>query len=551
MTAVQCERMQAALRGLYAQNEYYAARWREGRPADFETAYALVRGYVCSRFLLDADENGDDDLLALADASLRRIMMLRREGISVEGPARSCAGASSVITKKILLFKAMQEDFSLRVPPEDFARITTVTKLTQHLLEHKASLQVDAAREEICDMPTGFDPLRVRPDFPALARRVHGRVLVYLDNAATMQMPQVVAQTLAQAEMMRGNAHRGAHTIAQESGALYERSRSVCAAFLGAQDEQIVFTAGATDGINRVARALEFMRGGVVVTALEHHSNFVPWQQACRRLGRPFRMCPVDANGALDMRALKALLTPDIAVLAVTMNSNVLGLSTPLEEICALAHERGVRVLVDAAQGACHRRIDVEALGCDWLVCSGHKLGGPAGIGVLYCREALPPVVFGGGMVETVTAEHTSFAAAPLGNEAGTPNVAGAAALAAAIEYRAALPAGWQEHERALLALAEKRLGQIAGVRLLGSGVREGCLSFVVDGMSSLDVALLLDGEGIALRSGNFCAQPLMAVLGIESALRLSCAFYNTADEIECFAAALRHIVSAGTRSGF
>lgn len=223
----------------------------------------------------------------------------------------------------------------------------------------------------------------------------------------------------------------------------------------------------------------------------------------------------------------------------------MLGTVNDVQAICALAHERGARVLVDGAQSACHRPIDVEALGCDWFVCSGHKLGGPFGIGLLYCREGLPPVRFGGGMVDTVTQMESSFLPLPGGAEAGTPNVSGAAALAAALRYRMDLPDGWRAHEAHLLAMTAALLETIPHVRVLDRGEREGCLSFVVDGVSALDAALLLNGEGIALRSGNHCAQPLMSALGVDYTLRVSPAFYNTEAEIERFAAALHRVVTA------
>lgn len=543
MDAADRARTEAALRALYEQGEEYVRQYRALSRRDFAAVYPLVFGYVRARFLLQADMCPSEALFDLADVSLRRILALRREGVQAGEIARSCAGASSVISKKILLFKAMGDSFGFSVSPEDFARITTVTELTRYILSAGSEPEAAESAHETSVGP--FDPETVRADFPALVEKVHGQALVYLDNAATAQMPRPALDALVQAERLRGNVHRAVHTPGERSTALYESARRDCAAFLGAKPEQLVFTSGTTDGIGRVADALASLPGGVVTTAMEHHANFVPWQQTCRRLGRPFRVCPVDADGRLDMDALAALLTPDISVLAVTHASNVLGTVNDVRTTCALAHERGVRVLVDGAQSACHRPVDVEAIGCDWFVCSGHKLGGPFGIGLLYCREALPPVRFGGGMVDTVTEAESTFLPMPSGAEAGTPNVSGAAALAAALRYRMALPDGWRAHEAKLLAMTAALLAAIPHVRVLGRGEREGCLSFVVDGVSALDAALLLDGEAIALRSGNHCAQPLMAALGVDYTLRVSPAFYNTEAEIERFAAALRRVVTA------
>lgn len=278
--------------------------------------YPLVFGYVRARFLLEADMCPSEALFDLADVSLRRILALRREGVQAGEITRSCAGASSVVSKKILLFKAMGESFGFSVSPEDFACITTITELTRYIL---TAGSVPEAAEPVQVAANGpFDPESVRADFPALAEKVHGQALIYLDNAATAQMPQPALDAFIQAERLRGNVHRAVHTPGERSTALYESARRDCAAFLGAKPEQIVFTSGTTDGIGRVADALGYLPGGVVTTAMEHHSNFVPWQQVCRRLGRPFRVCPVDADGRLDMNALEALLTPDISVLAVT-----------------------------------------------------------------------------------------------------------------------------------------------------------------------------------------------------------------------------------------
>lgn len=390
-----------------------------------------------------------------------------------------------------------------------------------------------------------FDVQAVRADFLALGETVRGRPLVYLDNAATAQMPRPVMETVSRLELRRGNVHRGIHALSEDCTAAYEEARSTVAEFLGASPQQIAFTSGTTDGINRAAYALDrdgFR--GAVVTGMEHHSNFVPWQQLCQRRGVPFRVIPLDDEGRLDLTEADRLLDESVSLLAVTQCSNVLGMVNPVRELCRLAHSRGIRVLVDGAQSVCHERIDVAELDCDWFAFSGHKLGAPFGIGVLYSKEPLPPAAFGGGMVETVTAERTTFAPPPLAWEAGTPNVSGAVGLAAAVRYRQALPDGWQAHERALLQQAEGALTALPGVHVLGTGPHEGCLSFAIDGVQPFDAAVLLDQLGVALRSGHHCAQPLLDRFGLDYALRISPAFYNTEEEIRTLAQGLERVIA-------
>lgn len=392
-----------------------------------------------------------------------------------------------------------------------------------------------------------FDVNGVRAQFPALAGTVHDRPLVYLDNAATAQMPRPVLEAVAACESRRGNVHRGIHDLSEESTAAYESARETVAAFLGARPEQITFTSGATDGLNRAARAIEPALGpgdGVAVTRMEHHSNFLPWQQLCARTGAGLRVVPLTPAGELDRDALDRLLTPDVKLLAVTHCSNVLGTVNDIPALCALAHARGIPVAVDAAQSVCHRQVDAAALGCDWLAFSGHKLGAPFGVGVLYSKQPLPPVVFGGGMVERVEDGRAVFAPSPLSGEAGTPNVSGAVGLAAAIRFRQALPGGWMAHEASLLRRTEEVLAQTPGARVLGApACREGCVSFTLDGVQAFDAAALLDQLGIAVRSGHHCAQPLLRSLGLDYALRVSPAFYNTPEEIDALGAGLKRIL--------
>lgn len=518
----------------------YADAYRALEHREFDAVYPLVMGYIRDRFGLTREMCGSDKLLDLADVSLRHMLTLKRMGIDPGEISRSCSGASSVITKKVLLMKAVQEIFDVTMTPEEFANITTVTELTHFICAQNCGVSCTVFDVSNATESAGFDADKIRADFPALSQTVHGHRLIYLDNAATAQMPGAVLDAVQKIESCRSSVHRGVHSLAVRCTDAYEQARVVCAGFLGAQPGQITFTSGTTDGINRVAAAVARNRGGVVTTVLEHHSNFVPWQQLCRRQGRPFRVCPVMPDGTLDMATLDRLLTEDIGLLAVTHCSNVLGTVTPVEQITALAHSRGIRVLVDGAQSVCHREIDVKKLDCDFFVCSGHKLGGPFGVGLLYCKEPLPPTVFGGGMVDTVTEEETTFLSTL---EAGTPNISGAVGLAAAVEYRKGLPKGWQAHEAALLKRTRTLLAEIPGVRILGTEPREGSLAFTVEGIAPFDAAALLDQLGIALRSGNHCAQPLHGALGAPNTLRVSPAFYNTFGEIDALAEGLRQIL--------
>lgn len=401
---------------------------------------------------------------------------------------------------------------------------------------------------------------RIREDFPLLSERVHGRELVYLDNAATTQMPLPVAEAMKEQLFTgNGNVHRGLHTMSLRATDALERARETVRAFLDAErPEEVVFTSGTTGSVNLAASA--FAAGilgpgdSVLVTEMEHHSNFVPWQQACLRSGAELRVVPVTESGGLDMESLHRLLDGNVKLLAVTWVSNVTGAVNPLREIIRAAHARGVPVFVDAAQALRHFRADVRALDCDFLAFSAHKLMGPTGVGVLYGKrrwlERLPPPIFGGGMVSAVTAEETGFARLPFRLEAGTPNYIGAVGLGAAIGYLEQIGLDRiGERERRLTELCGRALGAVPGVRLLPApGERAGAVSFVPEGLHPTDAALLLDGLGIAVRSGHHCAQPLLRRFGLESAVRVSPAFYNTEEEIGRFAGALERVLALGER---
>lgn len=407
------------------------------------------------------------------------------------------------------------------------------------------------------DISTAAFPVEtVRRDFPILGQSVKGRPLVYLDNGATTQMPEPVLQEIVRHyHTDNANVHRGIHTLSERSTAALEAAREKVRAYLNAkQAEEIVFTKGTTDSVNTLARALEPHIGegdAIVASALEHHANFVPWQQLCLRTGAKFLVAPLDGNGDVDLGALGRLLDENrVALVAMTHVSNVTGTVNPVARIADMAHEHGALMLVDAAQSIRHEEVDVRAIGCDFLAFSGHKTCAPTGIGVLYGRfeefEKLSPVEFGGEMVDIVTTERTTFEALPLRFEAGTPNYVGARALGAALDYLEGLGRkavrSW-EHE--LLAYAEERLSAVEGLKILGHPARRaGCLSFTVKDVHPFDLAALLDTQGVALRSGNQCAQPLLhETYGIQNVTRLSPAFYNTREEIDACIAALERVI--------
>lgn len=524
----------------------YLSAYRALETPTPETVYPILLGYIRERLLLPPALCPGDGLLALCDASLRHILDMKRKGIHIGDISRSCGGASSVISKKVLLLKAVQEDFGISMTPVEFAETSTVRQLAELICVNGSSISSMLADQmpDVFSEPE-FDVFRIRKDFPALAESVHGHPLIYLDNAATVQMPRAVMDAVAGIEFARGGAHRGMHTLSRHCTDAYEAARKTCAAFLGAVPEQIVFTAGATDGINQAADAFcRRDKRGVVATQLEHHSNLLPWQQLCRAQGRPFRLCPVLPDGSLDIASADKLLTADIGLLAVSHCSNVTGMVNPVNELCAMAHSRGISVLVDGAQSVCHMIIDVTDMDCDFFVCSGHKLGAPYGTGLLYCKRPIPPVRFGGGMVDMAYDHAAIFSEFPLSSEAGTPNVSGAAGLAAAIEYRQTLPPAWQDYEKTLLGYAAENLSKISGLAMLGGKESLGCLSFTIDGCNAFDVAMLLDQQGIALRSGHLCAQPFLRGMGLQSVLRISPCFYNTREELNVLFRCLQEVLA-------
>jgi cysteine desulfurase/selenocysteine lyase len=391
-----------------------------------------------------------------------------------------------------------------------------------------------------------FDVQRVRADFPILSRTVRaGRPLVYLDNAATSQKPRQVIDAISRFYGRdNANIHRGLHYLSEHATAAFDAAREKVARFLGAGSaREIVFTRGTTEAINLVAQswARTNLRPGdeILVTAMEHHATLVPWQLVCEQTGAAFRAVPITDRGELDLDAFERMMTDRTRLLAVGHVSNALGTVNPVRELAARAHARGALVLVDGAQSAPHLRVDVTELGCDFFACSAHKLFGPTGVGVLFGRtailDAMPPWQAGGDMIERVTLERSTWASPPARFEAGTPPIAEVIGLAAAIDYvemvgRDAI-AQW---EGELLARATDLVGALPGVRLIGTArEKAGVLSFVMEGIHPHDVGTVLDDEGVAVRAGHHCAQPVMQRFGIPATVRASFAFYNTTSEID------------------
>lgn len=394
-----------------------------------------------------------------------------------------------------------------------------------------------------------------REDFPILSREVHGRPLVYLDNAATTQKPRAVLEAMdALYTTCNANVHRGIHTLSQEATALHEAARERVRSFLNARSTaEIVFTRGTTESLNLVAASFSqaFLREGdeVIVTVMEHHSNIVPWQLARERWGFTLRVVPMDDEGRLDLEAYAALLNERTRLVCCCQVSNVLGTVNPVREMARMAHDAGAYFLVDGAQSVPHFPVDVQELDCDFLTFSAHKLYGPTGVGVLYGKEALleqlPPYQGGGEMIARVTFEHTTFERLPFKFEAGTPDYVGTHGLAAAIDYVEAV--GLDRiavHEEVLTRHAMARMAEIDQMQFYGTVPgKTSVVSFNVGQIHPMDLGTLLDRLGFAIRTGHHCAQPLMARCGVEGMARVSFALYNTEDEIDRFMEALQRVV--------
>jgi cysteine desulfurase/selenocysteine lyase len=399
-----------------------------------------------------------------------------------------------------------------------------------------------------------FDVERIRKDFPILARAARGHRLVYLDNAATTQKPSSVIDAIAAYYTdTNANVHRGVHMLSELATEAYEGAREKVRSFFNAGSlQEIVFTRNATEGINLVAHAFGRSRVGagdeVMISAMEHHSNIVPWQLLCEAAGATLKVAPIDDSGALILEEFERLINPRTKIVSVAHMSNALGTVNPVEEIVRIAHARGVPVLLDGSQAAYHMPVDVQALGCDFYVATGHKLYGPTGIGVLFGRRemlaTLPPFLGGGDMIRSVTFEESTWNDLPYKFEAGTPDIAGAIGLGAALDYIAAVGlAQIAAHEAELLDYATGAILEVPGVRLIGTAKRKASiLSFVMDGVHPHDVGTIVDQLGVAVRTGHHCAQPVMQRFGVPATARASLAMYNTREDIHALVRALHRV---------
>jgi len=391
----------------------------------------------------------------------------------------------------------------------------------------------------------GLDVSKIRKDFPILKQKIHGKPLVYLDNGATSQKPQIVIDTLNRYYAAENsNIHRGVHFLSERATAAYETARHKIKRFINARSEQeIIFVRGTTEAINLVAQSYgrTFLKRGdeIIVSAMEHHSNIVPWQMLCEQIGARLRVIPINHDGEIVFDEYRRLLSEKTKFISVTHVSNALGTIVPVKDIVRLARERHVPVFLDGAQAVPHLKVDIQDLDCDFYAFSGHKLFGPTGVGVLYGRaellDAMPPYQGGGDMISLVTFEKTHYNTLPYKFEAGTPHIAGGIGLAAAIDYLDGLD--WKQvaaHEHDLLAYATTALSKIEGLRIIGTAKEKASvISFVFDHVHAHDVGTILDQEGVAVRAGHHCAMPVMQRFGVPATTRASFALYNTREEVD------------------
>jgi len=413
----------------------------------------------------------------------------------------------------------------------------------------QASILRTGEARPVADAP--IDPLKVREDFPILSREVYGKPLVYLDNAASAQKPNAVLDKLHHAYTQEyANVHRGLHYLSNTATDAYENARGIAAKFLNApSSDQIIFTSNATAAINLVAQSFGGMRIGegdeIVLTIMEHHSNIVPWHYHRERGGAKLVWVPVGDDGAFNLEDFEKALTPRTKMIAITHMSNVLGTIVPVKEVTRIAHERGIPVLVDGSQGAVHLPVDVQDIGCDFYVFTGHKVYGPSGVGVLYAKrehlEVMPPFMGGGEMIESVGTDSITYGAPPYKFEAGTPPIVQVIGLGAALEYMMAL--GRERiaaHEAKLRDYAHERLRAINSLRIIGDAPGKGAIvSFDMKDAHAHDMATIMDRSGVAVRAGHHCAEPLMARFGVNATCRASFAVYNTMEEVDALADAI------------
>ena len=400
-----------------------------------------------------------------------------------------------------------------------------------------------------------FDVQRIRKDFPILNRKIYGKDLIYFDNGATSQKPQLVIDAIQKYYTTdNSNIHRGVHFLSQEATSQYEQARKTIQKYINAaHSEEVLFTKGTTDSINLIAFSLgETLKKGdeIVISAMEHHSNIVPWQMLCDRKECVLRVIPINADGELMMDEFHSLLNEKTKLVSITHISNTLGTINPVEEITKAAHAIGALVFLDGAQSIQHMKVDMQALDCDFYAFSGHKVFGPTGVGILYGKRnilnALPPYQGGGDMIAKVSFEKTTYNELPHKFEAGTPDIAGGICLGKAIEYLSSLDIRQlQQHEQDLGKYAENELKSMKGVRIIGTAKNKiSVISFIVEGAHPFDVGTLLDKQGIAIRTGHHCTQPLMDIFKIPGTIRASFAFYNSKEEVDIFITALKRSVA-------
>jgi cysteine desulfurase/selenocysteine lyase len=400
-----------------------------------------------------------------------------------------------------------------------------------------------------------IDINKIRTDFPILAREVYGKPLVYLDNAATTQKPQCVMDKITEMySTVNSNVHRGVHYLSQAATDEHEAARKTVQRFINANiPEEIVFTRGATESINLVASSFcrSFCKEGdeILITAMEHHSNIVPWQIQADIRGLKIKVIPINKDGELIMEEFEKLISPRTKLIAATHISNVLGTINPIDEIIRIAHSHNIPVLIDAAQSVQHAKVDVQKIDCDFLVFSSHKIYGPTGVGVLYGKEewlnALPPYQGGGEMIESVSFEKATFNKLPFKFEAGTPDFVGTAALATALDYVSSIGLdNIAEYESDLLRYATEKMLNLPGIKIIGTAQhKSSVISFVFNKIHPYDIGTLLDKMGIAVRTGHHCAEPLMKIMGVEGTVRASFAFYNTKEEVDMLVKGLERII--------
>jgi len=519
--------------------------------------YKYLKSFICNRFGLEESSCETDDILELAELSIAKREQLIDEGkLSEDEAPNLCSGASTALSKKILFLITLEKNLNIEFLPEDIPYIRTIKDICQYILGRQQQFIKKSITSDdvlLFDLPNNKAVLKenllnldkIRSDFPILKRTIYGKPFIYLDNAATTQLPFTVIQAVYEFyQNYNANVHRSLHFLNRKTTALLEETREKIQKFINAlYPFEIIFTKGATESINIVAHGFGevFIKPGdeIVVSEMEHHSNLIPWQEVCKRKKAYLKIIPFDDNGDLVLDVYENILSEKTKIVAITHVSNVLGTLNPTKKIIELAHKKNIPVLIDAAQSIRHGIVDVDDLDCDFLCFSGHKMMSPSGVGVLYGKkkwlDKIPPLSYGGGMIETVTVYDAKFKKLPYKFEGGTYNTGGIIGLGAALKYFEDI--GFEkirQYERALIYYLEEKLSSIMGIKFIGSPrERMGVVSFIVENIPSDDIAIILDEMGIAVRSGHHCALPLLKHYNLNSCVRISPAFYNTKKEID------------------